>query len=142
MTIRFLTLATLCLAAPQAFSDSQTEAPDMDIQAWFVIEPAFDTLDCVDEGFVQAAEVDEHLPQLQQGFSMLMTYHAKVGQPDDDEYNRLAEIDSYVRSAMDTNEDGDVSALELRAYLMELIEAADDDGDGVVTRDELAIEAF
>ncbi len=106
--------------------------------ARFLLVPVFDILDCTNQGFIEAGEVDEHFPVLFNHF--------------DKDLDRSLERKEYVRSRdagqarlearmfddMDTNSDDRVSAREYRAQVIHLIAAVDYDGDGEVTPEELA----
>jgi hypothetical protein len=133
-------LIGLSSAAAYAGDESPLPEPDKEMQAWFVLEPVFDVLDCGLEGYIQAGEVAEHLPELHRSYSMVMTYHMNVLKPNDEERERLADIHRYVTSAMDKDKDGSVSRFEYGEYVIDLIEATDDDGDAEVTREELSVD--
>lgn len=130
----------ICLFYDSVVADEPSgEAPDAAVQAWFVLTPSFDTLDCTNEGFISAAEVDEHLLTLQHEFSMAMTFHQNTSKPDDQAQKQLLEINDFLVQAMDQDADGLISAFEYRSYVIELIGQADIDGSGDVTPEELSV---
>lgn len=106
-------------------------------QASAFLVPVFDILDCTDQGFIESGEVDEHF--------------AQVFNPMDRNRSRSLSRSEYLRygsaetlslreaafDGIDTDRDQSVSALEFRSYLFQIIEIADTDGDGEVTREEL-----
>ena len=107
-------------------------------QARFVLEPVFDVLDCGLVGHVEAAEVDEHLGELHHSFQMTLAYH--LNRLADDEQQKKAELKALNDSvviALDADENSQISMIEYRNYLINLIESVDADQDGEVSRKEL-----
>ncbi len=137
--IVMLAMPSLAAAGAELSGNSvPPDAADEREQARFLIEPIFDLLDCGDEGYVQAGEVDEHLGELHRALGMARQYHENVNPGlSDTERNDLIRIESALRDDMDADGDDYVTKLEYRVRLIHLIHASDVDGDGEVTRDEL-----
>lgn len=140
MTKISLALLLCCSFGPTVVAaDSANDAPSMPVQAWFVIEPAFERLDCTDEGYIQATEIDEHLQDFKVSFEMSLAYHRNVRKADAEMSARLQAIKDHISKSMDADGDGAVSTLEFRAYALELFHSADTDRDGEVTPEELSV---
>ncbi|MEL7312377.1 MAG: hypothetical protein AAFN07_12745 [Pseudomonadota bacterium] len=107
--------------------------------AHYLVTPVFDVLDCGAEGYVQAAEVDEHLGELHQRLPMTLAFHfTKLDLDDEPKRAELRKIDRHIKQQIDTNDDHIVSRIEYRIYMIDLLERIDADGDGEVTREDLA----
>lgn len=111
-------------------------------RALFVLEPIFDLLDCTQQGHIEDSEVDEHFFHLFAPYDPDRKQWApkrsfvKAGDPEE---RRMEEA---LFTAMDSNGDQKVSALEYRNQIIHLIRVADGDGDGEVTLEELrAVQA-
>ena len=119
-------------AAPATIGD--------DDLARFLLLPVFDILDCTNQGFIEAGEVDEHFPVLfnhfDKDFDRYLARSEYVGSRDSEQ----ALLQARMFDAMDTNSDGVVSTREYRAQVIRLIAAVDYDGDGEVTPEELAYD--
>lgn len=127
--------ALLSLLPATAFCESTFSQME---QARFVLEPVFDVLDCGLVGHVEAAEVDEHLGELHHSFRMTLAFH--LGRLNDDEHERRAELtalNASVIDALDADDDSQISMIEYRNYLVDLIESVDEDHDGEVSRKDL-----
>ncbi|MEM1092826.1 MAG: hypothetical protein AAGB27_04595 [Pseudomonadota bacterium] len=125
-------LLCACATTPTAQGPSEQEL------AAFLLYPMFDVLDCTQQGFIEAAEVDEHLAflftPLDRDRSMALTPNEYVlaKTPED----RVRQELIFARA--DSNGDRRLTVAEYRLRLIDLIDAADDNGDGEVTRSELA----
>jgi hypothetical protein len=135
---RLAPLVAVALSLTSAASAQATEAVGDHAQAKFIITPIFELLDCGDEGYVQAGEVDEHLGELYQNLHWARRYHEYVEPAmSDADKASLARTEEALLDSMDSNADDEVSRLEYRARLIELIVLSDIDGDGEVTLAEL-----
>lgn len=131
------------LAASRGGAESAARVPEAALAtdgpaaAAFVLIPVFDILDCNRADAIDAAQVEEHFSQM---FAPL-----------DRDRSRTLSLDEYVgairgaeRQArerlfarIDVNTDGIASVKEYRNHLFEMIELADTNKDGEVTRAEL-----
>ena len=98
----------------------------------------FDILDCTNQGFIEAGEVDEHFPVLFNHFDKDLDRFLEraeyVGSGDTEQ----ARLEARMFDDMDTNSDNRVSTREFRAQAIRLIDVVDYDGDGEITPEELA----
>ncbi|MEL6302778.1 MAG: hypothetical protein AAFV47_06045 [Pseudomonadota bacterium] len=128
----------LVLTAPVSLLANEDEFDDFDL-ARFLIPPVFTVLDCTNEGYVQAAEVDEHLGELHQRYPMTLRYHLyQMSSLEPGRKEMLAKLDQVARQKIDSNGDSVVSRTEYRTFLIQLLERVDLDGDGEVSREDLA----
>lgn len=125
------------LSGPQQRTPALAEPSEREL-ARFLLTPVFDILDCTQQGFIEAGEVDEHLSFM---FTPLDRDQSMAITPDEfvlasrSEDRRMQEA---VFSLADQNADGRLTVMEYRIRLMSMINSADDNGDGEVTQQELA----
>lgn len=134
-----LLLPAVASAAEEPPASPAAAAPIGDDElARFLLLPVFDILDCTNQGFIEAGEVDEHFPVLfnhfDKDFDRSLARSEYVGSRDAEE----ALLQARMFDAMDTNSDDVVSTREYRAQVIRLIAVVDYDGDGEVTPEELA----
>lgn len=132
----------LLVAASSALISATGQAEDRETTsgelARHLLLPIFDILDCTDQGFLEAGEVDEHFPNLfgyhdrNRDFSLSLREYAVSG-----DVNKRR-MDQLLFERMDNNSDGKVSPLEYRSEVMSIIESMDADGDGETSLEELA----
>ena len=122
------------IAGVNATDEPGTSDADL---ARFLFVPVFDILDCTQQGFIEAGEIDEHLPilfnPLSRGETRILGRDAFVTSEDADE----AALQEQLFETMDGNHDELVSAREFRDTLVRLLDEMDSNGDDEITMDEL-----
>ena len=142
--LAFLSVVPLVCPGVAGASDELPASPvaaaaigDDDL-ARFLLVPVFDILDCTNQGFIEAGEVDEHFPVLfnhyDKDLDRSLARDEYVGGRDPEQ----TRLQTRMFDDMDTNSDNRVSTREYRAQVIRLIDLVDYDGDGEVTPEELA----
>ncbi len=130
-------VALLVVFAAGASGSEQTE-PSTGELARHLLLPIFDLLDCTDQGYIEAGEVDEHFPSLfgyhDKNRDFRLSRREYLSRVDD----AKARLDLLLFKRMDEDKDDSVTTFEYRGEVMSLIRSMDADGDGETTLEELS----
>lgn len=125
-----------------ARSDTPSEADTERKIAAQTLRAMFYTLDCTDEGHLEAGEIGEHMSQLFRPYDVdrSITLSAK----EFERAGRLSdpELLGTAFSMSDADASGEVTGREFEAYIARLLDVMDTDRDGEITPEELGDETL
>ena len=139
LTSFLLTLLPFALTACASHESNRanTEADAEHEIARTTLTNMFDTLDCTDEGHLEAGEIAEHISQVFRPYDRDRSL--SLSRPEFSLATRVEDpnLEALAFSIGDANGDGVVSNREFQAYLVRLLTTVDLDRDGEVTPAEL-----
>lgn len=101
------------------------------------LEPVFDILDCDRQDMIDRGQVDEHFGQLFAPRDTDRSHTLSLGEFVSGTRGALRKRRELAFGTADQNADGQLTADEFTAHLYGLLDAADSNKDGSVTRQEL-----